>query len=214
MKEAIVEQQIKISNLEHQFPANFPDLPTVATPAKAARTQGQEVVNPDALMKEREECRGRLQEGPAEWVEGVARRQAKQEAGERGGREVRGQAEREAKERVEREARESQEQTERAVKEQAEEAARERAEREAKKRAADVARVRLAEVGAQLKAADEAKKWEEREEKERAERETKEKDPVSKIPSSWVRDHRGVWIQGETPSGWGWGSSVANYLLG
>lgn len=198
MKEAIVEQQIKISNLERQCPSSFPDLSTAAAHTKAACTQGQEVADPDALMKEREEFGGKLQEKPVEeWIERMTRRQAEQEAGERAGHEVR-------------------EQTEKEAKEQAEKAVREQAEREAKRRAAEAARVRLAEVKAQLKPTDEGKEWEEREEKGRVEREAKEKPPVSKTPSAWVRDHRGVWIQGGTvpprrPSGWG--SSLGSYLF-
>lgn len=211
MKEATAEQQIRISNLERQHPASFPDLSTAAAPAKAACTQGQEVVNPNALTKGREECGGKLQEAPAEeWIERATRGQAERETEERAGRETQERVEKEAKERAEREAREAQRQATRVVDERAKETAWEKAKREAEAENV-VTQAKLAEARAKSKAAVEAREREHRERMERTQKEGRVKGPVPEAPSAWARDHRGVWIQ-QKPSDWG--SSWASYLFG
>ena len=122
MKDAIVEQQIKISKLERQGLNSLPDLSTPTTPSEA--TAARELHSIEDPITTGITARTRKPKKQAEMKARKEKELAEQEARERVKREAKERAEQEAKERAEWEA-----------KEQAEKAAREEAGRDVSKRA-------------------------------------------------------------------------------
>jgi len=197
LKEAIVEQQIKISKLERQGFTSFPNLSTVATPTEVAYTC--ELDTPEGLSaaesepsilsavyrneaavrcekerneKEAQEKKEREERDRAEREEREA--QEKKDREEREDRKRQDKTDREARKKKQREERERKEQEERAEKERIEREAREQAEREAKEQAEREAK-ELAENAARERADRVARRRAQKEAVMKAEQEAKEK---------------------------------------
>ncbi|KAF9642361.1 hypothetical protein BDM02DRAFT_3124627 [Thelephora ganbajun] len=126
LKEAVVEQQIKISKLERQVSSGFSDLPKAA--ATIEPVDVRELDNREGLNREVVAARSAKAK---EYADREAREQTKREAKEKAEEMVRVKAERDAKRKAEKEAKE---QAERKVKEKAEQEAREKAERQTRER--------------------------------------------------------------------------------
>jgi membrane protein involved in colicin uptake len=101
LKDAVVEQQIKISKLERQGTASSPHISAAPVPIAAPYTQIQVNADNDAQRRERELEAGRKAK---EEAKRKARREAAKEAKEKAEREAKEKAEREAKEKADCEA--------------------------------------------------------------------------------------------------------------
>ena len=209
MKEAIVEQQIKISKLKRQDLSNLSNLPAAAAVHEPHSPKGPDTADTTARITEtveraEQEAKEQAEESAREKMDKVARRRAEREEARRAEQMAEEEAEREKQERAEEAARVK---AERIAKRKAEKAAKEQAEREAKERAEREAREQ-AEWEAREKVEREVKEMAGRREKERLERDEKEekeqaekeaekvereakegeerkKVPVSKSPSIW-----------------------------
>ena len=200
MKEAVVEQQIKISKLGRQGSSNPPNPPTATIPTNAAHTRElsipedlnaiesepsiisvagrkkakkqreKERNEKEAQEKKEREERDRVEREELEERERQEKAELQASRKEREEQERKEREKHAEKERIEREARE---QAEREAKERAEREAREQAEREVREQAEEAAREKR-DRNARRKAEKEAAKKAERMAKEKEEREEKE----------------------------------------
>ena len=191
LKDTIVQQQLKVSKLEHQGFNSIPSLPNPTTAETAGIRKTDIPGHPLTVNESVRDTRTREHAETApreEWEQSKERaeliEQAEREA--RCAKVAREKAEREARETTEQEAREKVEQRarERFERERAEEEEKKRADREAKERAEREAKERSerrAKATAERRA---LKEKAEREAKEKADREAKDREELKKSLAS------------------------------